>query len=165
MLKKSVVIKEIKEVFAISLFFFVCFTVFVILKKMTLAEYHIEYNGYIRAAVGALVLAKVVLIFDKLSVTKRVDHMPNIFRVGFRSFIYLTGYILFTFLEHAVMGLFNGVGIIESFGRNLENLSSDHGDATLIILFITFVIFNAFWVIRAHVGPGRLYRLFFNRDV
>ena len=165
MVKKSIVIREIKEVFAISLFFFVCFTIFVLMKKLILAEYHIEYNGFIRAAVGALILAKVVLIFDKLSVTKQVDHMPNIFRVGFRSLIYLTGYILFTFLEHAVIGLFNGAGIIESFGHNLENLSSDHGDAKLIILFISFVIFNAFWVIRAHVGPDRLYRLFFNKDV
>lgn len=163
MVKKLVIIKEIKEVFAISLFFFVCFTVFVILKKTILSAYDIEFFGFIPAAVGSLVLGKVILIFDKLSITKWLDHIANIYRVGFRSFIYLLGYIIFTFFEYGVIGLIKGIGIIESFAQNVENLTSKHGLAKLIILFISFLIFNAFWVIRAYVGPDKLYRLFFNK--
>lgn len=108
-------------------------------------------------------MGKVVLIFDKLRITKWVDHIANIYRVGFRSFIYLLGYILFTFLEHSVIALIKGMGIIESFTDNAENLISKHGLAKLIILFISFLISNAFWVIRAYVGPDKLYRLFFHK--
>ena len=156
-------IKEIKEVFAISLFFFVCFAVFAVLKKLILHEHDIEYYGFIPVLVGSLVLGKVILIFDKLSITKLLDHIANIYRVGFRSFIYLLGYILFSFLEHGVTGLIKGMGIIESFTDNAEILISKHGLAKLIILFISFLIFNAFWVIRAYIGPDKLYRLFFKK--
>ena len=163
MVKKSDMIKEIKEVFAISLFFFVCFAVFAVLKKLILHEHDIEYYGFIPVVVGSLVLGKVILIFDKLRITKWLDHIANIYRVGFRSFIYSLGYILFTFLENGVTGLIKGMGIIESFTDNAEILISKHGLAKLIILFISFLIFNAFWVIRAYIGPHKLYRLFFKK--
>lgn len=163
MVKTTNIKKEAKEVLAISLFFFFCFTVFAVLKKLILSEHDIEYYGFIPVVIGSIVLGKVVLIFDKLRITKWLDHMANIYRVGFRSFIYLLGYILFTFLEYGVMGLFKGEGIIESFTHNVENLTSKHGLAALIILFISFIIFNAFWMIRAYVGPGKLYRLFFEK--
>ena len=163
MVKITNIKKEANEVFAISLFFFVCFAVFAVLKKLILSEHDIEYYGFIPVVVGSVVLGKVVLIFDKLSITKWSDQMTNIYRVGFRSFIYLLGYILFSFLEHGVIGLIKGMGIIESFTDNAENLISKHGLAKLIILFISFLIFNAFWVIRAYIGPHKLYRLFFHK--
>ena len=163
MVKTTNIKKEAKEVLAISLFFFVCFTVFAVLKKLILSEHDIEYYGFIPVVIGSMVLGKVILIFDKLSITKWLDHIANIYRVGFRSFIYLLGYIIFTFFEYGVIGLIKGIGIIESFAQNVENLTSKHGLAKLIILFISFLIFNAFWVIRAYIGPDKLYRLFFKK--
>ncbi len=163
MIKKSVLISEAKEVFSISLFFFICFSLFVILKKLFLAEYQIEYYGFLTAAFGGLVLGKVVLIFDKLKLTKQLDHLACIYRVFFRSFIYLFGYISFTFLEHAVLGLFHSQRIWISCVHNAENLTSIQGLISLALLFITFLIFNFFWVIRSYLGPKTLTALFFKK--
>ncbi|WP_430816874.1 hypothetical protein [Carboxylicivirga sp. RSCT41] len=164
MVSKSAFIKEFKEVLAISVFFFICFLVFVLLKKAFLIEYDIKYQGFLSAAFGALVLGKVVVILDHLSVTKKLDHLANIYRVLFRSLIYLLGYIAFTFLEHGIMGLIHGEGLLEALGSNLHHTISMEGLATMVVLFLTFFIFNAFWVIRSHLGPQNLYALYFSKE-
>jgi hypothetical protein len=161
MVTKSELIKEFKEVMSISLFFFICFLLFVAIKKAFLAQYQIGYYGFGTAFFGALVMGKVVLLIDKLPVINSMDHKPNIYGVLFRSLVYEVGYILFSFVEHGIKGFITSISLRESFTHNYEHLVSIQGYTSLIVLFITFIIFNAFWVIRNHFGSDQLYRLYF----
>lgn len=68
--------RELKEVFVISFTFFIFFILFAFLKKAMLGQYNIEYYAAGTALIGSLILGKVVLIFDKLSVTKKMDFLP-----------------------------------------------------------------------------------------
>ncbi|UTW63988.1 hypothetical protein KFE98_07560 [bacterium SCSIO 12741] len=159
-MNKSAIVEELKEVLSITLFFFFCFLVFLVMKKAFLAQYEIHYSGFINVIVSSLVLGKVVVLLDKLAVTKRYD-VKNRSRILFRSLIYLVGYVLFTFLEHGIKALFTGELAGEALKHNFHNLSSIQGLATLLILFITFLIFNSFWILRMHVGPKKLFNLYF----
>ncbi|GEM_PF-6385889 len=161
MVSKSELIDEFRAVLSVTLFFLICFSFFAILKKAFLAQYEIEYRGFVSAFVGALVLGKVVVILDHIKLTNKYKHLPNIFSVLFRSLIYLIGYIAFSYVEHIVIGLFSGNRIIESISNNTHHLMSHEGLATLIVLSITFIFFNAFWVIRTHIGPKQLFALYF----
>lgn len=162
-MKKSAIIEELKEVLSITLFFFFCFSIFAIMKKAFLAQHQIQFSGFVTVIVSSLVLGKVVVLLDKLAVTKKYDHMRNSTRILFRSFIYLIGYILFTFLEHAIKALFTDETVGEAVTHNFHNLTSVKGLATFLILFVTFLIFNSFWVLRMELGPKKLFQLYFGK--
>jgi hypothetical protein len=56
--------EEIKAVALTTLYFAVWFGVLIVLKELLLAEYRIEVRGLSLALVGALVVAKVVLLME-----------------------------------------------------------------------------------------------------
>lgn len=158
---KSAILKEIREVLGITLFFYIVFLIFQLYKLVTLAEFNIHNSILGVALIASLVIAKVIFLIDKMPLTKRMDSGPKIFGVVYRSVIYSIGFILFTFVEHAIREMISG----EPFGHALEHgwyyLQSFEFFGTFLMTFVTFLVFNTYWVIRNHVGAGKLYRLFF----
>jgi hypothetical protein len=55
---------EIKAVGLTTLYFATWIGVLVVLKQLVLEEYRIQFNGLSMALVGALILAKVVLVLE-----------------------------------------------------------------------------------------------------
>ena len=104
-----------------------------------------------------------VLIFDLLPVTRKADRLINIYRVFLRSLIYLVGYVIFTFLEHLIKGLIHGESISEALNGSFRILYSPAFITTYVGVFIAFLFFNAFWVVRSSIGPEALYKMFFNK--
>lgn len=153
--------RELKEVLAISSVFFVIFVLLLLLKKVMMASYEIDFYVIGTALLGALIIAKVVLVFDLLPITKKADHLPNIYRVFFRSLIYLIGFVIFTFLEHLVKGLIGGESFAASLEHSFHGLYAQPFLVSFVGVFISFLIFNAFWVIRANIGAAALYDMFF----
>ena len=155
--------RELKEVFVISFTFYILFVLFVLLKKALLGQHHIEFYAAGTALIGSLILGKVVLLIDKLTLTKKMDYFPNIYRVFFRSIVYLLGYIIFSLLEHWVKGLIDGNNFGQAWSHSFHHLGGLDFLTSLAIVFIAFLFFNAFWVIRLHYGPKELYKLFFRK--
>lgn len=155
--------RELKEVFSISFTFFILFILFMFLKKAMLGHYNIEFYAAGTALIGSLILGKVVLIFDKIPLTKKMDFLPNIYRVFFRSLVYLLGFVLFTLLEHWVKGLIDGDNFSQAWIHSFHHLEEKDFLTSLVVIFIAFLFFNAFWVIRMTYGPKELYKLFFSK--
>jgi hypothetical protein len=155
--------RELKEVFAIASVFFVLFVLFLFMKKVMMKDYSVDYFVLSTALIGSLILAKVVLIFDLLPVTKKVDHLPNIYRVIFRSFIYLLGYAIFTFIEHIIRGLIDKETFSHALHLSIQNLGKASFITSIVGVFVAFLFFNTFWVIRAKYGPTALFNLFFRK--
>ena len=147
---------------AITLFFFT-FLVFLFMKKVFLAQHHIEFSGFATLIVSSLILGKVVLLLDKLAVTRKYDHLRNSTRILFRSLIYLLGYVIFMFAEHSVKALFAGKELLEALSHQVHFFLSMEGIATLTLLSITFLFFNAFWILTAHMGPEKLRDFYFGK--
>jgi hypothetical protein len=164
MKKEPVWKRELKEVFAISSVFFVLFVLFLFMKKVLVKEYSVDYYVLGTALVGSLIIAKVVLIFDLLPITKKFDHLPNIYRVLFRSCIYVLGYVIFTILEHLFKGLINNETFAHAFILAIQNLGKASFITSMTGVFVAFLFFNTFWVIRAKYGPTALYALFFKKE-
>lgn len=163
--KESFIVKEMKEMFAIATAFYVIFLMFSILKMAMLGQYHIDGYKAGTAIVGALIIAKVVLIFDHFKISKTVEKYPKVFTVFFKSGIYLIGFGLFTILEHFIKGLIEGMGAGEAIVYAMNHLGSIDFMLSVAIVYVTFLFFSAFWVIRNEYGPRPLYHLFFKRKM
>lgn len=66
-------IREIREVVPPTVFFFLSFLLLLATQTLVLEEHGIEFYDFSAAAIGALVVGKVVLIADKFRV---VDQQP-----------------------------------------------------------------------------------------
>ena len=71
--------KEMMEVGMITLYFFICFAIFMIIKKLVLFEHKITFYGWSAAFVGALVMGKVVFLIDKMPIHKWMKHLKPIY--------------------------------------------------------------------------------------
>jgi hypothetical protein len=155
--------RELKQILAISGVFFVIFVLFLLMKKALLDDYAINYYILGKSLVGSLIIAKVVLVFDLLPLTKRTDNLPNIYRVFFRSFVYLLGFVIFTFIEDLIKGIIDKKDFSISVADAFHHLSEPAFVTSMVGVFVAFLFFNAFWVIRSKYGAPALYELFFKK--
>ncbi len=65
---------ELIEALPSAFFFFMVFNVLAISEKLMLAEYNIKFSGFVNSAIGALLVAKAILIADKI---KFINKYPN----------------------------------------------------------------------------------------
>jgi hypothetical protein len=156
--------RELKEILAIASVFFVIFVMFLFMKRALLDDYKVDFYIVTTALIGSLIIAKVVLIFDLLPITKKTAGLLNIYRVFLRSLIYIFGYVIFTLLEHLIKDLIDRKGFSLALNDAIHQLVSPAFITTFIGVFVAFLFFNAFWVIRAQVGPSALYSMFFKKD-
>lgn len=161
--KESFIVKEMKELFAIAFVFYIIFLMFSILKMALLGQQHINGFKMGAAVIGALIIAKVVLIFDHFRVSKKLENYPKVITVFFKSGIYLIGFALFTILEHFIKGLIEDLTAAEAIKHAIYYLGSLDFVLTVAIVYISFLTFSTFWVIRNEYGPKSLYLLFFKR--
>ncbi len=165
MMKKEPLWKrELKEMLAIAGFFFVIFVLFLFMKKVMLIDYDVDFYIMGTALLGSLIIAKVVLIFDLLPITKKTAHLLNVYRVLLRSLIYIFGYVVFTYLEHLIKGLIHGDSFSEALNSGLHQLYTPTFITGFVGVLVAFLFFNTFWVIRAKLGPAALYAMFFKKD-
>jgi len=80
-----------------------------------------------------------------------------------KSFVYLVGYIIFTFIEHCIKGFINGDELAKVIGDTLSYLVSKDSIINIIMVFIVFLIFSTFWIIRNYIGAKELLQLFFKK--
>ena len=62
----SVIVRKVREVIPATIFFFIAFHVVVFTKALMLEGYGIAATGSVVATIGALIVAKAILIADKL---------------------------------------------------------------------------------------------------
>ena len=73
---RQILIHELIDMTVLWLYFVVWIGVFIVLKKLILREYHIEFTGLSAAIIGALILAKVVLILRNVPLGRWTTNRP-----------------------------------------------------------------------------------------
>ena len=90
---------EIRTVALTALYFAVWIGVLVTLKQLLLAEYRIRFNGLSLALVGALVLAKVVLVLEHVPLGRWTRQKPALLDVILRTVLFGFGVLVALLLE------------------------------------------------------------------
>ena len=98
---------EFLHLLPITTFFFIGFTLIVITECLNLHEHGMPLTGLGVAAIGALLVGKVVLITDSLSFMYKFSNRPLVFNIVWQSSIYfLVTSALAMKLQNSVSNLF-----------------------------------------------------------
>lgn len=151
---------EIKTLVLLTVYFSVWIGVFVVLKKLILKEYHVQFQGWSMILVGALVLSKVVSILEHVSLGSWAKNRPAIFDVVIRTVLYSLGVFIVMVLEKSLEGRHEYGGFIESMKAGFEQADMYHVIANTICASGALLVYNMLSVIRRNLGEGGLLRIF-----
>jgi len=151
---------EIKAVAITTLYFATWLGCLVLLKKLILAEYQIEFHGLSVALIGALILAKVVLVLEHVSLGTWVRNHTALIEVVLRTVLYAFGVFVVLVLERAFEGRHEFGGFGSSLMAVFREAKDHHVWANTICLSSALLGYNVLSVVRRHLGEGGLFRLF-----
>jgi len=152
---------EIAEVIPPTIFFFVSFHVIAFTRALMLEEYGITVRSFAAATIGALIVAKVIVIVDLLPFVNRYPDKPLIYNVAWKTLIYVLAALLVRYVEHLI-----------SFARKHENLLEANRDllaevnwpnfwATQIWVVVLMFVYCALVELIRLLGAERVRQIFF----
>jgi hypothetical protein len=142
-------------------FYFGCWLgALVLLKYLLLAEYQIAFYGLSVALLGALVLAKVVLVLEHVPLGAWVQARPAWVDVVLRTTLHSFGVFVLLLLEKAfeVRHEHDGFGV--SLIAVFQHADMHHVWLNTICLSGALLSYNMLSVVRKRLGKGTLLRIF-----
>lgn len=130
------------------------------LKKLILAEYNIQFQGWSMVLLGALVLSKVVSILEHISLGSWVKNQPAIVDVILRTVLYTFGVFVVLVLEKGIEGRHEHGGFTSSVSYGFKHAEIYHVFANTICVSGALLVYNMLSVVRQHLGHGGLMRIF-----
>jgi len=150
---------EIRAVALATLYFGTWIGVLVFLKTLALAEYRIAFHGLSLVLVGALVLAKVVLVLEHVSLGAWIRIRPALIDVILRTVLYALGVLVVLLLEKAFEGRHEYGGFGASLMAVFQHAEVHHVWVNTVCLSGALLGYNMLSVVRRHLGEGGLLRL------
>lgn len=150
---------ELKAVGVATLYFGCWLLALVAIKQLILAEYEIEFVGFSKALVGALILSKVVLVLEHISLGSWVNSRPAWVDVVVRTILYALGVLLVILLERGFEGREEYGGFGEALLAVFQHADIYHVSVNVMVVTGALFVYNILAVIRHHLGEGGLLRL------
>ncbi len=132
----------------------------ILLKQLVLAEYHVAFQGLSLALVGALILAKVVLLMEHVSLGDWIRARPAWFDVILRTVLYSFGVVVGLLLEKGLEGRREHGGFGPALSAIYRSADVHHVWANTICISAALLGYNALSVVRRQLGGGVLLTLF-----
>ncbi len=143
-----------------TLFFAAWFAVLIAIKSLILAEYSIEFRGLSIALIGALIVAKVVLVLENVPLDKWIRGRSALTDVLVRTTLYGLGVVVVLLVEKAFEARHEFGGFIPSLLQVVRHEDIPHILAAAIGVTGALLLFNTMSVIRRHLGRRSLLELF-----
>jgi len=150
--------KEFESLAWATLYFSVWLGALLLVKTLLLAEYNIEFSDWSIIFMGVLVLAKVVLVFERIPLGTRMQ--PAWFDVLLRTLLYVAGVFLVLLLEKGFEGRHEHGGFGAALKMALVETNRFHLWVNTFCISAALLGYNVLAVIRRHLGKGGLLRLF-----
>ena len=142
-----------------ALYFGCWIAALLLLKTLILAEYRIAFHGWSVIVVGALVLSKVVLILEHVSLGAWVRVRPAWVDVVLRTAMYSIGVAVVLLLEKGFEGRHEHGGFGSALQFLFQQADVYHVWANTLCLSGALLVYNAFSVVQRHLGKGALMRI------
>lgn len=153
-------IHEIRSVGLATLYFGCWLAVLLLIKQLVLAEYRIQFHGISKALIGALILAKVVLVLEHVPLGAWVKQRPAWVDVLLRTVLYASGVVVVLVLEKGFEGRLEYGGFLQALSAMWKHEDVYHLWVNVIVIAGALLVYNALSVVRDHLGEGGLLRLF-----
>ena len=152
--------EELRTVGLYTVFFAAWFGTLMLMKDLVLAEYDIEISGVSAALIGALVLAKVVLVLEHVPLGAWTERRPAWVDVAARTALYGLGVLAVLLLEKAFEARHERGGFVGALATILQHPDMPHVLVNAITAIGALLVFNAMAVVRRHLGEPGLRRIF-----
>jgi hypothetical protein len=152
--------RELLEIIPPTIFFFAAFNVIAYTKKLMLEQYHIKFSGFVAALVGALIVAKVVLLADRIPFINKYPDKPLIYNVAWKTVIYMLVTLVVRFLEYLIPHLWKYRDGSVALERLWNETVWPHFWAIQIWLFCLFFVYVSFREFARAVGEERFFKMF-----
>ena len=152
--------KELRSLAVTTLFFASWFAILVFLKWLILAEYNIEFTDVSIVIVGALIVAKVVLVLENVPIDTWTKNRPAIVHVLARTALYGFGVLVVLLLEKAFEMRHEYGGFFSALTQVFKHQEIHHVLASTIGVTGALLVFNAMLVIQRQMGGQGLLDLF-----
>ena len=157
---KEKLIHELKAILSTSAYFIVWFGILMLIKVLLLKEYRIEVYEISTALIGALVVAKVLLVLEKVPLGSLTYSRPAILEVIVRTVIYMVGIFVVLLLEKGFDARHEYGGFFPSLQQVFAHVDIYHVYVNTICVTGALLGFNMLSVVRRHLGKGGWFRVF-----
>lgn len=154
--------EELRLLLWITAYLGAFFVAFLTYRRLISREFGVTAFHYGYALIEAVVIAKVILIGKALGLGKQATRRSLAFSVLRSSLVYGALVAVFTVLEHVVDGLVHG----KTFAASVEAMWHQGIDEILgrvLVLFVAFIPFFAFWELGHWIGDRKLADVFFRK--
>jgi fumarate reductase subunit D len=145
------------------LFFFIPLMLIFLVLKLLALQYEIHFYAFARAAIGALVLGKVILLMEMAERKSAPSSYPRAIVVALKTVIYAIAVFLFEFGERIAHAWYDQGSLHEGLAMVKTNANIDRFLALLILVCMIIAMYLAMEEISHAMGEGALTRLFFKR--
>jgi hypothetical protein len=154
---------ELHTLIPATAFFFVSFQLLALTQALILKQYGIRVSVFLAATVGALVVAKVVLIADHVPLVNRFPEKPLIYNVAWKTTIYFVASLAVRYLEH-VIHFWRESGDLATANRRLINeIVWPHFWGVQLWLLVLLLVYCAFREMVRALGSDRMIEMFFHQ--
>lgn len=150
---------ELKAMLVAALYFGAWIAMLLAIKSLILAEYHIEFRHYSMAIVGALILSKVVLVLEHVSLGRWVRRQSAWVDVTLRTAMYSAGVLIVLILEKGIEGRHEHGGFSGALEAVLRSTDEQHLWVNIICVSGALLGYNVLSVIHHHLGEGGIVKV------
>lgn len=150
---------ELKAVILVTLFFAAWLGIFMGLKILILDGYQIRFGSVSAVLIGALVLAKVVLILEHVPLGGWVKNKPVLVDVILRTVLYAFGTFVVMLLEKAFESRHEQGGFVSALTNVFQHRDMPHIWANTICVTGALLFYNLLSALNHHLGSGGLARV------
>jgi hypothetical protein len=151
----------VREMTPVVLFFFAGLMIILVILKLFVAQYSIEFYAFTRAAVGALILGKVVLLMEWAESRHGVSRYPGALVVAGKTFLYALAVIAFGLGERIIHGTRTTGSLRRGISLTIANANLDRFLGLVLLISLLVATYLVMEEISRAMGKGALFRLFF----
>ncbi len=157
------VLALVREMAPVVLFFFLALAWILLMFKLFVAQYAIEYYAFTKAAIGALIIGKAVLLMEWAEARRRPSRLPRAMVVLFRTMLYGVAVIALGIGERIIHGTRETGSLREGFALMVANANLERFFGLVILISVMVGIYLMMEEISHAMGAGALRKLFFER--
>jgi len=151
---------ELRAVVLVTLFFAAWLGALMGLKILILEDYQIGFGSVSAVLIGALVLAKVVLILEHVPLGGWQRNQPVLMEVILRTLLYAFGTFVVILLEKAFESRHEQGGFGPALMNVFQHRDMPHVWANTICVGGALLFYNLLSALNRHLGNGGLARIF-----
>ena len=152
---------EILEVIPPTIFFFVAIGLLILTKRLMLQQYGIEFADFGAAVIGALIIAKVVLIVDYFPFINKFPNKPLIYNVLWKTAIYVVAAFIVRLAEHFIPLVVRYGSIREAASHMLDDVVWPQFLIIYIWLSVLLFVYCSLRELVRAIGKDEVLTLFF----